>query len=116
MLLRWLIYYLKNYKVYVAYGIRDQTSKDYEKFFNKRVTLIKIENFERPIKLRKDYLTYRELKTVEKRIKSDIIYPHSSKAGVLGRIIFRKFNDPLFYTPHGYSFLMGNMKKQSINY
>lgn len=105
----------KNYKVYIAYGLRSQTPKDYKNYFNKNVTLIKIENFERSIQLKNDYLAYREIKDLEQKIRPDIIHLHSSKAGVLGRIAFRNFKGPLFYTPHGYSFLMKNISKVKKN-
>ena len=48
-----------------------------------------------------------ELKQIEKKIKPDIIHLHSSKAGAIGRIAFNG-KIPMFYTPHGYSFLMEN--------
>ena len=49
-----------------------------------------------------------EIKSIARRLKPDIIHLHSSKAGALGRIAFNGRNTPVFYTPHGYSFLMQN--------
>lgn len=37
-----------------------------------------------------------------------MIHLHSSKAGALGRFAFNGKDIPLYYTPHGYSFLMQN--------
>ena len=37
------------YDMYVAYGIRKQTPKDYKRYFDKKIHLIKVENFERSI-------------------------------------------------------------------
>lgn len=44
------------------------------------------------------------LKTV-KKYNPDIIHVHSSKAGVLGRIVGRILKVPTFYTPHAFSYL-----------
>lgn len=60
-------------------------------------------------------ITYAEMvEMVITEVKPDVIHLHSSKAGVLGRWAFNGHKIPLFYTPHGYSFLMKNysgMKK-----
>ena len=50
-------------------------------------------------------------------IKPDVIHLHSSKAGAIGRVAFNG-KIPMFYTPHGYSFLMENykpMKRRMFN-
>lgn len=107
------------YDMYVAYGIRKQTPKDYKRYFDKKIHLIKVENFERSINARKDIKAFFEIKKIVKDVEPDIIHLHSSKAGALGRVAFNgyKVQDkhtgavkpvPLFYTPHGYSFLMKN--------
>lgn len=46
-------------------------------------------------------------------LKPDVIHLHSSKAGVIGRVAFNG-EIPMFYTPHGYSFLMENYKPMKI--
>ena len=76
-------------------------------YFDKRINLIKVENFCRSINPIKDIKAMLELKQIEKKIKPDIIHLHSSKAGAIGRIAFNG-KIPMFYTPHGYSFLMEN--------
>lgn len=101
------------YDMYVAYGIRKQTPKDYKRYFDKKIHLIKVESFERSINAGKDVKAFFEIKKIAKDVKPDIIHLHSSKAGALGRVAFNgyKINGkavPLFYTPHGYSFLMKN--------
>jgi glycosyltransferase involved in cell wall biosynthesis len=99
---------VKNYDMYIAYGIRKQTPLDYVSYFNNEVHLIKVNNFEREIDLVKDIKAYIEIKKIAENIEPDIIHFHSSKAGVIGRIALRKSKAKLFYTPHGYSFLMDN--------
>lgn len=107
------------YDMYVAYGIRKQTPKDYKRYFDKKIHLIKVESFERSINVGKDIKAFFEIKKIVKDVKPDIIHLHSSKAGALGRVAFNgyKVRDKytgavkpvsLFYTPHGYSFLMKN--------
>ena len=95
-----------DYDVYVAYGVRKQTPLDYETYFDNRIHLIKVETFVRAINPIKDFQSYLFIKKLRNEINPDIIHLHSSKAGVLGRIAFFKESIPVFYTPHGYSFLM----------
>lgn len=95
----------KNYKVYIAYGMRYETPPDFKQMFDSRITWIEIKNFRKPIGLH-DYKAYRELKDIQGQLKPNIVHLHSSKAGVIGRLLFRNRQTPLFYTPHGFAFLM----------
>lgn len=97
---------VNTYDIYIAYAIRKQTPANYRDYFDKRVNLIKVKNFCREIKLYKEIVAIREVKKIAEKVKPDIIHLHSSKAGVIGRIAFDGNKIPLFYTPHGYSFLM----------
>ena len=107
----------KSYDVYIAYGIRKQTPPDYKEYFDKNVHLIEVKNFERAISLHKDLKSFLEIKRIAKVVKPDIIHLHSSKAGVLGRIAFAFSKTPVYYTPHGFSFLMaGIARKKQILY
>lgn len=101
------------YEMYIAYGIRKQTPKDYKRYFDKKIRLIQVESFGRSISLVKDFKAFLEIKKIVKDVEPDIIHLHSSKAGALGRVAFNGLKIdgepvPLFYTPHGYSFLMRN--------
>lgn len=99
---------VNEYDIYIAYGIRPQTPENFENHFDKRIHLIAVKNFCREINIKKEFMAAREIKIISETVKPDIIHLHSSKAGVLGRIIFNGKDVPLFYTPHGYSFLMSN--------
>lgn len=104
---------VNKFDMYIAYGIRKQTPVDYKNYFDKRVHLIKVNSFERSINPMKDLRVFFEVHCIADEIKPDIIHLHSSKAGAIGRVAFDKYkvngeNVPVFYTPHGYSFLMKN--------
>ena len=101
---------VKTYDMFIAYAVRPQTPKDYRNYFDKRIHLIEVKNFTRSINPLKDLKAIPEVKKIARRVKPDIIHLHSSKAGVVGRIAFNGKDVPLFYTPHGYSFLMENYK------
>lgn len=107
---------INEYDIYIAYGIRKQTPSNYKSYFDKNIKLIEIENFDRSINLLKDIKAFFEIKKIAKDVEPDIIHLHSSKAGVLGRFAFNGKYTPIFYTPHGYSFLMTdqNMLKRAI--
>jgi len=99
------------YEMYIAYGLREQTPCDYKRYFDKRIKLIEVKNFTRSVSPTKDVKALFELKRIAKDVKPDIIHLHSSKAGALGRVAFSGLRIDgrrvsLFYTPHGYSFLM----------
>lgn len=99
---------LNEYDIYIAYAVRKQTPENYQDYFDKRIHLIEVKNFYRSINPIKDIKAFFEIKGIAKRINSDIIHLHSSKAGALGRFAFNGHKTPVFYTPHGYSFLMQN--------
>lgn len=94
------------YEVFVAYGIRSQTPKDLQRYFDERIHLIQVKSFNRSINPVKDIKSFVEIRNIARSVKPDIIHLHSSKAGALGRIAFDGNKYKLFYTPHGYSFLM----------
>lgn len=96
------------YDVYIAYAIRKQTPKNYIDYFDNRIHLIEVNNLKRSINLIYDLKAFFEIKKISKEIRPDVIHLHSSKAGALGRFAFNGKKVPLFYTPHGYSFLMKN--------
>jgi glycosyltransferase involved in cell wall biosynthesis len=77
-----------------------------ESEFSKGVSLIKIDMV-REFSPIQDFKSILHLRKELKKINSDVIHLHSSKAGVLGRIacflLFKR--KKIFYTPHGYSFL-----------
>lgn len=101
---------VNDFDMYIAYAVRPQTPANYKDYFDKRVHLIEVKSFCREIKPAQEMKAIREVKKIAEEVKSDIIHLHSSKAGVIGRIAFNGKDIPLFYTPHGYSFLMQNYK------
>lgn len=98
-----------DYDMYIAYAVRKQTPQNYKEYFDKRIHLIEVKNFERSINPVGDIAAFFEIKKIASDIRPDVIHLHSSKAGVLGRMAFNG-KIPMFYTPHGYSFLMENYK------
>lgn len=100
------------YDIYIAYGLRKQTPKNLKKYFDKRIHLIKVQNYQRSISLLRDTKALLEMKRIANKVKPDIIHLNSSKAGILGRFLFRNSKVPVFYTPHGYSFLMADISNQ----
>lgn len=102
---------INNYDVYIAYAIRQETPSNYKNYFDAKVQLIPINNFTRAISPSKDFKAFFEIKRVVKEINPDIIHLHSSKAGVLGRWALNGHKTPMFYTPHGYSFLIKDSGK-----
>lgn len=100
---------VNTYDMYIAYAVRKQTPVNYKDYFDKRIHLIECQNFGRAIDLTKDISALFEIKKIASKKKPDVIHLHSSKAGVIGRVAFDG-KTPMYYTPHGYSFLMENYK------
>lgn len=101
-----------DFDVYIAYGIRKQTPQNFKDYFDKRIHLIQVKNYQREISASKDLAALKEMKKIAKEVQPDVIHLNSSKAGILGRWLFRNSKTPVFYTPHGYSFLMTNISKK----
>lgn len=106
-----------DFDIYVAYGIRKQTPNNFEKYFDKRINLIYVKNYQREVSLQKDIAAFKEMKEIVNSVKPDIVHLNSSKSGILGRLLLKNSKIPTFYTPHGYSFLMTNISpKKKIVY
>lgn len=101
---------VNEFDMYIAYAVRPQTPSNYKEYFDKRIHLIEVKSFCREIKPAQELKAIKEVKAIAEEVKPEIIHLHSSKAGVIGRIAFNGKDVPLFYTPHGYSFLMANYK------
>lgn len=101
----------KKFEIYIAYGIRKQTPKNFKEYFPNDIHWIEIKNFTREVNIKKDLKAFIELRRVVKKINPDIIHLNSSKAGILGRWGINNKRHRIFYTPHGYSFLMENTNK-----
>lgn len=95
----------ENFEVVIAYAKRPQTPEDFKDYFNKNIKLVEIKNFTRSINPIKDFKACIEVNKLIKEEKPDIVHMHSSKAGIIGRIMISSKNRKLFYTPHGYAFL-----------
>ncbi|HEY0983830.1 MULTISPECIES: glycosyltransferase family 4 protein [unclassified Schlesneria] len=54
-----------------------------------------------------DWQTYRELLRLLRSIKPDLIHTHSSKAGIIGRLVAARLKLPCVHTIHGASFHFG---------
>lgn len=102
------------YEIYIAHSMREETPEDYKCKFSEGVTFIKLENFKREIGLSSEFRAVKELRRIVREIQPQIIHLHSSKAGAIGRLAVSTKKYKMFYTPHGYSFLMhgaGKLKK-----
>lgn len=101
----------KEFDIYIAYAIRPQTPADYPTYFDNSIQLIKVRNFSRSIGFTRELKAVCEIREIAKRVNPHFIHLHSTKAGVLGRWAFNGRRVPLYYTPHGYSFLMASYGK-----
>lgn len=93
------------YEVVIAYSIRKQTPDNFKELFDKEIRFIEVKNFTRSVDLLKDIKALTELRKIIKEEKPDIIHLHSSKAGVLGRLVASGKEYRVLYNPHGFSFL-----------
>ena len=66
---------VETYDMYIAYAVRKQTPKNYKDYFDKRIHLIEVENFDRAINPAKDVAAFFEVKKIVTNIKPDsVIY------------------------------------------
>ena len=92
-----------DFDIYLAYGLRSQSPKNYRDFFDSRVKMIEVPNFGSYKRIPK---TVKFLRNLEEELKPDIIHLHSSIAGGIGRIAFKKRSSSVIYTPHGFAHIL----------
>lgn len=97
---------VEKYDIYILYGIRPLTPPNVESLFDKRIHLIKIDDFKGALGTVLNPKAYQTIHKYYKQIKPDIVHLHSSAAGFVGRWSIPCSKTKVFYTPHGYSFLM----------
>ena len=96
------------FEITIAYAKRNQTPKDFEKYFDDKVKFIEIKNFTRNINWKKDWKAFFEVKKLIQKVKPDCVHLHSSKAGFIGRFAANGKKMKLLYNPPGFAFLMKN--------
>lgn len=114
--------YLKNFIRYVdkeKYDISLVVSYQYKiemELFTNLGCNIHFVDMTREIQVIKDILCVREIKKIVKNINPDIIYAHSSKAGVLTRLAINSRKIPIVYNSHGWAFNMRTSKIKKTLY
>lgn len=73
-------------------------------------------DMKREINLMEDFKAYLNLKALVIKVKPDIIHIHSSKAGVIARLVAYKCRVPCVYNPHGWSFSMNVSERKKKFY
>lgn len=74
-----------------------------------------LKHLKREISLVHDLLGFWEIRKYLKQLNPDIVHCHSSKAGLLGRLVAKSLNLPVVFTAHGWAFTEGiSSKKQKI--
>lgn len=79
-----------------------------------KVEVIPLKYLKRNINPFFDFLAFKELRRVLKKVEPDILSIHSSKAGLLGRLAAIKLNFPVTFTVHGWSFTEGISSKKRV--
>ena len=95
----------ERYDITVAYANREETPDDIRKYINGDIQLIELKHAQRSIHLKNDILFMAEIRRIVSSLRPDIVHLHSSKAGFAGRLVINCKKTPVFYTPHGYSFM-----------
>lgn len=98
----------REYRIYVAYGIRPETPDNFVEQFDSEINFIKVEGFTREIELLSDLTAFKFIRKMVDEIHPDLIHLHSTKAGILGRWAINCNKYKVLYSPHAYSFLMMN--------
>ena len=81
-----------------------------------KIPVISISALQRAIHLAKDFQAFWQLRAVFKHLQPDVIATHSSKAGVIGRIVGRLLQIPTIFTAHSWSFTEGVSYKKKLFY
>ncbi|HBC32308.1 MAG TPA: glycosyltransferase family 1 protein [Clostridiales bacterium] len=101
-----LAIYLHNsgHNVHVAIGVKGPILNELEA---NGINVEHIPSLVREISPLKDLQAYQEINGLIRRIKPDLVTSHSSKAGIIGRLVSHRYNIPNIFTAHGWAFTEG---------
>lgn len=107
---------IPNYNHTILYGKRENLKNNFKDEFKENIDFILWKNAKREISLKNDFLALKELMTLLKKEKIDVIHLHSSKAGFLGRVAARICNqqNKVIYTTHGISFSRKDVSNRKL--
>jgi len=71
------------------------------------VPFVSISTLTRNISIAEDYASYRRIREELKKFEPNIVSLHSSKAGILGRLVCLRMEVPVIFTAHGWAFANG---------
>lgn len=70
----------------------------------------------RPLNVINDFRFYLELRRIVLEWKPNLIHAHSSKAGIIGRLVAKALSIPCVFTAHGWAFTEGVSRSRRILY
>ncbi|WP_270446834.1 glycosyltransferase [Fusobacterium varium] len=105
-----------NHNHTILYGKRENLKNNFKSEFRENIDFILWKNAKREISIRNDFLALKELISLLKKEKFDVIHLHSSKAGFLGRVAAKLNNqqNKVIYTTHGISFLRKDISNKKL--
>jgi glycosyltransferase involved in cell wall biosynthesis len=71
------------------------------------IPVVQLRRLAVPIRPVRDFLALRELRAAVESVRPDLLALHSSKAGILGRLVARSLGIPCVLTAHGWNFTPG---------
>ncbi len=80
------------------------------------IPYIPLRHLRRELGLKADLRALREIRSVLRQERVDVLSTHSSKAGTLGRIAARTMRLPVIFTAHGWAFTDGVNPRQAALY
>jgi glycosyltransferase involved in cell wall biosynthesis len=81
-----------------------------------QIRVIVLGHLAAPISPLRDLRAYREVRKTLRDLRPDLVATHSSKAGILGRLVARQLRLPVVFTAHGWSFTPGIAPLQASVY
>lgn len=81
-----------------------------------QIPVIVLQHLAAPISPLRDVRALWEVDTTLRRLRPDLVAAHSSKAGILARLVGRRLRIPVIFTVHGWSFTPGIAPLQASIY
>jgi glycosyltransferase involved in cell wall biosynthesis len=81
-----------------------------------QIPVVVLRHLAAPISPLRDLRAYHEVRKTLGDVQPDLVATHSSKAGILGRLVARQLRLPVVFTAHGWSFTPGIASLQASVY